>query len=122
MLKVFYRLTKPGIVYGNAITIVAGFFLASQGHIDFGLLLATVAGISLVIAGACVFNNYIDRGIDKKMARTKKRAIASGAVTPVVALSYASLLAAIGFVLLLVFTNLLTGLIAAIGFIFYVVL
>src|SRR5256885_2016537 len=105
MLKTYYRLTKPGIVYGNAVTVIAGFLLASVGDVNWGLFLATLVGISLVIASACVFNNYIDRDLDKKMARTKKRALASGSIAAVNALSYASLLGLVGFGLLFIFTN-----------------
>src|SRR6266581_790040 len=96
-VKTYYRLTKPGIIYGNVLTATAGFLLASKGHVDFWRLVATIAGISLVIASACVFNNYIDRGIDKKMARTKKRALVRGIISPQTALIYAVALGLMGF-------------------------
>ncbi len=86
------------------------------------LLLQTLVGISFIIASACVFNNYIDRHIDAKMARTKKRALVNGSITGPQALTFASILGVIGAGSLLLFTNLLTLLIAAIGFIVYVVL
>lgn len=34
------------------------------------LLLATVIGLSLVVASGCVLNNCIDRDIDRHMERT----------------------------------------------------
>ncbi|MFZ2832038.1 MAG: protoheme IX farnesyltransferase, partial [Minisyncoccia bacterium] len=37
MIKDYYSLTKPGIIYGNAITVVAGFMLASKGAPDWWL-------------------------------------------------------------------------------------
>ena len=122
MLGAYYRLTKPGIVYGNAITAAGGFLLASKRHIDIGLLLATLAGLSLIIASACVFNNYIDRDIDKKMVRTKKRALVSGIISGRNALIYASLLGLTGGLILGLFTNLLTLSIALAGLFAYVVL
>src|SRR5581483_5520164 len=103
--KDYYRLTKPGIVYGNIITGLAGFLLASKAKVDFGLLAAAVAGLGLIIASACVFNNFLDRSIDKKMRRTGKRALVTGAISLKVALVYASVLAATGLVLLVIFTN-----------------
>ena len=61
----YYQLTKPGIIYGNIITTIGGFFLAAGTHLHLVLFVATVLGSSLVIASGCVFNNYLDRGIDE---------------------------------------------------------
>jgi len=122
LLRAYYRLTKPGIVYGNDLTAAGGFLLASRSHIDFGLLLAMLVGLSLVIASACVFNNYIDRDIDKKMSRTKNRALVSGQISGPAALSFASVLLIFGVLILGFFTNLLTMLIALAAVFAYVVL
>lgn len=122
MLKTYYYLTKPGIIYGNALTALGGFLLASDGSVRFGLLLATIVGISLIIASACVFNNYIDKDIDKKMARTKKRALVRGVVAERNAVLYAGVLGALGFLVLSAYTNLLTVIIGMVGFVDYVVL
>jgi len=92
LLKDYYHLTKPGIIRGNLISAIAGFLLASKGNVKVGLFVATLMGLSMVIASAGVFNNYIDRDIDRKMARTKKRALVSGAITGRNALIYASIL------------------------------
>ena len=73
-MKTYYQLAKPGIVYGNAITALAAFVFASHQHVHIPLLLATLAGLSLCIASACVLNNIIDRDIDSRMERTKQRA------------------------------------------------
>lgn len=121
MLREYYKLTKPGIIRGNLITATAGFFLAAQGHIEWALLAATLAGIAFVIASGCVFNNYIDRGIDKKMDRTKDRALVSGKISGQSALLYATVLGVIGFTLLAVFTNALTVALGIAGVILYVV-
>ncbi len=120
-LKSYYWLTKPGIIYGNALSAAAGFFLASQGKINFGLLLAVLGGSSLVIASACVYNNYIDRDIDKKMERTKKRALVSGEISGRSALVFATILGAAGFLVLLQLTNIVTVLVGVVGFVDYVV-
>ena len=78
-------------------------------------------GISAVIASAGVFNNYIDRDIDQKMARTKKRALVRGAITGRNALIYASILGVSGELILEIYTNWLTALITLFGFVMYVV-
>lgn len=121
MIKVYYHLTKPGIIFGNIITAVGGFFLASKGDIDVELFLATLVGLSFVIASACVFNNYIDRGIDIKMARTKNRALVKHLISDRDAIIYAVGLGIIGVLVLFFLTNLLTVSIALLGFFFYVV-
>jgi len=122
LLKTYYRLNKPGIIYGNALTLTGGFLLASKGHIDLITYLAVLAGTVLVIASACVLNNYIDRDIDKLMARTEKRALAQGTISGRAALSFATVLGITGFVILMIWTNRLTVIIGAIALIDYVVL
>ncbi|MEC8641118.1 MAG: protoheme IX farnesyltransferase, partial [Pseudomonadota bacterium] len=52
--KRYLSVTKPGIIMGNAISVTGGFLLASRGDIDYWLLLATLIGLSLVVASGCV--------------------------------------------------------------------
>lgn len=120
MIKDYYTLTKPGIIYGNGITLVAGFLLASGSHVAYGLLLLTLIGLSLVIASGCVFNNYIDRDIDALMERTKKRALVRGVISHAHALIFGAILGVIGFCMLLLFTNWITFIAACVGFFVYV--
>ncbi|MBS0621399.1 MAG: protoheme IX farnesyltransferase [Verrucomicrobia bacterium] len=118
----YYLLTKPGIILGNLITVAAGFLLASTAGIDVGLFFATLMGLAFIIASACVFNNFIDREVDKKMERTKKRPLAAGLISGNRAIVFAIFLGIIGNALLLLFTNLLALLVADIGFFIYVLL
>lgn len=118
--KKYYYLTKPGIIRGNAITAAAGFLLASKNEFHLGTFVAMLVGISLVIASACVLNNYIDRKIDAKMERTKKRALVSGSISVQNAIIFASILG-FGGLVSLSFTNLLAICLALIGVVFYVV-
>ncbi len=121
-LKAYLLLAKPGIIMGNAITATAGFALASKGRFDPGLFLATLAGLSLIIGSACVFNNYIDRNVDLKMERTKARALAIGVISVERALFFAVCLLLSGIAVLMVATNLLSVSIALFGFFSYVLL
>jgi protoheme IX farnesyltransferase len=122
MLKTYYHLTKPGIIYGNAISTIAGFFLASQGHPNWFLLLATLIGISLVIASACVVNNVLDRDIDDLMERTRHRALVQKTIPTKHAVIYGIILGLIGFLILFFYANHLTAGIGFIGWFVYVVL
>lgn len=122
MIKQYYLLIKPGIIFGNGIPAIAGFFLASKGQINLILFFVMLVGLSLVIASACVINNYIDRNIDKKMVRTKNRALAANTIPVISAILSAVILGIAGFSLLFFYTNLLTAFLAFIGFFFYVVM
>ncbi|ANI28301.1 protoheme IX farnesyltransferase [Yersinia entomophaga] len=120
MIKQYLQVTKPGIIFGNLISVVGGFLLASKGDIDYPLFLATLIGVSLVVASGCVFNNYIDRDIDCIMERTKNRALVKGLIEPKITLIYASVLGIAGMLLLYVAANVLAMALAVIGFIIYV--
>ncbi|HHQ6539807.1 TPA: heme o synthase [Serratia fonticola] len=120
MIKQYLQVTKPGIIFGNLISVVGGFLLASKGSIDYPLFLSTLLGVSLVVASGCVFNNYIDRDIDKKMERTKNRVLVKGLIAPSVSLVYATLLGIAGFALLYIAANPLAMWLAVMGFVVYV--
>jgi protoheme IX farnesyltransferase len=120
MIKQYLQVTKPGIIFGNLISVVGGFLLASKGSIDYPLFLATLVGVSLVVASGCVFNNYIDRDIDKKMERTKNRVLVKGLIAPSVTLVYATALGIVGFALLYIAANPLAMWLAVMGFVVYV--
>jgi protoheme IX farnesyltransferase len=120
VFKEYYQLAKPGIIYGNAVTAIGGYFLATRGHFNLVTFLGMLVGISLVIGSACVFNNYIDRDIDQRMARTKKRALVSGSISTTSALTYGTVLGVIGALVLFFTTNTLTLVVGLFGVIMYV--
>lgn len=120
MLRKYLFLTKPGILFGNFITTLGGFFLATQGSIDILLLLLTLIGTTLVVASGCVVNNVIDQDIDIKMQRTQNRALVKKTISPTVALVYAFVLGLIGFSILWFGVNGYAFLFAVIGFVVYV--
>jgi protoheme IX farnesyltransferase len=118
----YYSLTKPGVLYGNALSAAAGFLLASGRDIRWALFLYTLIGTTLVIASACVINNYLDQDIDSKMARTKQRALVAGTVSGRGAVLFGMALGVIGLTILIAGTNPLVVAIGIAGFIDYVVL
>jgi protoheme IX farnesyltransferase len=120
LIKKYLFVTKPGIAFGNLITATGGFLLAAKGRIDIAVLLPTVIGISLVVASGCVFNNCIDRKMDRKMARTRSRIIAQGLMSSKAAVFYASLLCMVGIAILWAATNILCIVIVLAGFAVYV--
>ncbi|WP_188474476.1 heme o synthase [Hafnia psychrotolerans] len=120
MIKQYLQVTKPGIIFGNLISVIGGFLLAAKGNIDFPLFLATLVGVSLVVASGCVFNNFIDRDIDRIMERTKNRALVKGLIPPKTTLVYATILGIVGFALLYIGANPLAMWLAVMGFVIYV--
>lgn len=121
-IKTYYYLAKPGIVYGNALAAIAGYFLGAHGSPSLSVFTSMLIGICAVMASACVYNNVIDRDIDLKMERTKKRAVPMGKVSTAHALIFANALLIIGVLVLVFGTNTLTTLIAIAGHVAYVVL
>ena len=121
MIKAYYLLTKPGIIYGNALTAAGGFFLASRGYIDLRLFVAMLFGLAFVIGSSCIFNNLLDRNIDAKMERTKKRALVTKIIPVPHALIYGIVLGLLGSFILYSSTNILTLLTALFGMFFYVI-
>lgn len=116
MMKRYFQVTKPGIIIGNLISVAGGFFLAARGDIDWALMAATVIGLSLVVASGCAINNCIDRDIDAKMQRTRNRVTVTGAISARSALIFGVILGAVGFSLLVIFTNAIAVLFAATGY------
>ncbi|MBM3261280.1 protoheme IX farnesyltransferase [Candidatus Kaiserbacteria bacterium] len=120
-IRAYTTLTKPGIILGNIITALAGFFLASQGTIDIGLLCAMLAGLSLVVASGCVLNNVYDRDIDALMERTRSRALARGLIPVHYAIAFSAMVGLLGAWILFAYTNPLTLAVAVFGFFMYTV-
>lgn len=122
-IKSYYYLTKPGIIYGNVLSTIAGFLLGAGLNIDVLLFFSTILGTALVIASSCVINNYTDREIDRKMKRTKNRALAQGTISRNNAFVFAAALGGLGFAILILFTNPLVvfaGIIAMVSYtVFY---
>lgn len=120
----YYSLTKPGVLYGNVLTAAAGFLLAAGFLREFDtlLFLATVIGTTLVIASACVLNNVLDRDIDDRMERTKKRATVSGSIGVRNAVIFSIVLFVLGNAVLVAWTNWLVVATGLVGFFTYVVL
>ncbi|PTM56435.1 heme o synthase [Desmospora activa] len=78
--KDYLSLVKPGITFSNLMAMVTGFGLASGGHGDLVVLMWTLLGTGLVVAGGCAWNNAHDRDIDQLMIRTRLRPVPAGRI------------------------------------------
>ena len=70
---------------------------------DLWLMVLFLVGAVVMRGCGCAYNDYVDRDIDAKVARTATRPIPSGAVTPSQALAFAIILGWVGFVVLIQF-------------------
>ncbi|MNF42549.1 Protoheme IX farnesyltransferase [compost metagenome] len=105
----YLELTKPKVVVLMLITSLVGMFLATRAGVPWTVLVFGNLGIAFCAGAAAAVNHVVDRRIDAVMARTHKRPLAEGRVSPTAALIFALLLALSGQVLLLAFTNPLTA-------------
>ncbi len=121
LLFTYFKLTKPGIVFGNTIAAAGGFFLAARGAIDWITFFGTLLGLVFIMASGCVFNNYVDRALDKKMERTQMRALVKGLITIRQCIIYAFALLALGIAFLATFANELALGVSLFGFFIYVI-
>lgn len=105
----YFELCKPRVVALMLLTAVVGMFLATPGMVPLPLLLNSLIGIGLCAGSAASINHLVDRRIDSIMARTRQRPVAEGRISVKHALYFATLLAVLGFTLLLFYVNALTA-------------
>lgn len=97
-IRVFAKLTKPGIIAGNIISLTSGCVLGSHANVKWSQICILALGAALVIASGCVVNNAYDRDIDALMVRTQRRPMVGGDVTVKAASIFAVLLLFLGLV------------------------
>lgn len=126
LLRQYYDLLKPGIIYGNLLTMTGGFLLAFANapkvNFDWPIIMQLVGmwiGLALVIGSGCVFNNHFDRDIDSLMTRTQKRPTVTGDIDGLQAAIYALILGFFGLLILLTIGNWLTFGLGLIGLFVY---
>jgi heme o synthase len=114
----YITLTKPRVQLLLLLTTVATMEVA--GDPSLGLILLTLLGGALSAGGAGAVNHWYDRDIDVQMARTAKRPIPAGRISPRAALIFGVTLAVLSFVELSLTVNVLAASLALSGFLGYV--
>jgi heme o synthase len=112
VVRDYLDLSKSRIVLMVLITTAAGFLFA-PGGVDPLLMLHTLVGTALVAAGTNALNQYVERGHDAKMLRTRTRPLPAGRITPRAALVFSSAIAVIGTLYLGLTVNWLTATLGA---------
>jgi protoheme IX farnesyltransferase len=118
----YLELCKPKVVALMLLTAIVGMFLASPGWVGFSPLIFGSIGIAFCASSAAAINHLVDRHIDAIMARTQKRPIAKGKVTPKQAMGFAFIMGLVGMLVLVLFVNILTAALTFITLIGYAVI
>ena len=116
----YIALTKPPIMLLLLITALGGMLLAEQGMPSASLVALVMVGGALAAGGASAINHYLDRDIDERMSRTRRRPIPSHRTSPREAWVFGVLLNVGAFVVFAAGVNLLSAILALSGTLFYV--
>jgi protoheme IX farnesyltransferase len=109
ILHQYLELTKPRVVALIVFTAIIGMFLAVPGMVPLRPLVFGTIGIWLAAASAAAINHLIDQRIDRLMARTSHRPLATGALTSTQVLVFAVVLGALSMTILIALVNALTA-------------
>lgn len=116
----YLSLTKPRISVLFAITGLAALLVEGSLRDKPATLWLVVLAIFLTGGSANAFNQYFEREVDKKMARTaKKRALPSGKLSPNQALAFSVITGIVGTWILLAWGGLMAALLGVITILFY---
>ena len=116
------EICKPRIAVLVLVTTFAGMWLAASTALTFDIVLFTLLGTGLASAASGAFNNYVDREVDKLMARTRMRALPSGRLHPQQALWLGVMLSLWSFAILFYLVNPLTAILVQATTFSYVVI
>ncbi|WP_433188472.1 heme o synthase [Actinoallomurus sp. CA-150999] len=120
LVRAYVALTKPRIIELLLITTIPVMFLAAGGLPPLWPVIATLVGGMLSAGGANVLNCYIDRDIDAKMRRTRRRPLPMVQVTPKETLLFGIALSVASTVFLALAVNPLSAGLSVFAILFYV--
>ena len=108
-MREYWALTKPRVVALIVFTAFVGMFLAVPGLPPLRESVFGFIGIWLAAASAAAVNHLIDQRIDRVMARTAHRPLATGALKPAQVLAFAVFLGALSMAMLISMVNPITA-------------
>lgn len=118
----YWTLTKPRVTQLAVFCAVIGMFLATPDFPGWHKLIAGTVGIWLLAGAAFAVNCLVEREIDSRMARTARRAIASGEISVRATVLLSLLVGGTGMAVLYFYVNALTMWLTCATFIGYAVI
>ncbi len=115
----YLELCKPRVVSLMLLTVLVGMYLSTSHLVEVSILLPSLVGIALCAGSAAAVNHLVDKRIDMLMARTKKRPVARGRISPKQALIFAITMGSIGLFILSYWVNSLTAILSFLTLIGY---
>ena len=108
LLKSYYQLCKPNVVYMMLICAFVGMLLAEQTVSSYSYLFIALTGIALCAASAAAINQVVDREADASMTRTDQRPLPKGDLSVMHASIFAFVIGLLGALILYLYVNTLT--------------
>lgn len=116
----YIALAKPRVTLMVLGTAGLGLYIAPTGPLRTGQTLGVLAGTMAIVAGANALNMYLERDIDGRAARTRRRPLPTGRIAPAAALVFGLLLGLLALPLLWLSANLLTAGLGLLALLIYV--
>ena len=108
-ISILIELSKFNILSLVLVATFLGFYLGSEGILNYNKLILTLIGTALTAAGSGSLNHYLEKDADKKMQRTRNRPLPSGNLSPLFAVLYGTSMVVFGSIFLAFYANILTG-------------
>jgi len=89
-------LSKPRVLLMVLATTLVGYFVAFTGPADYVRIAHLLFGTVLAAGGTLALNQYVERDVDARMERTKRRPLPDGRLQPLEALVFSGLLTSLG--------------------------
>jgi len=117
----YLALTKPRVSSLVLMTTAVGFWLGMRTAAQLALLLPVCVGTALVVGGANALNQWMERGPDALMQRTRHRPLPAGRMSPEAAFRFGLGLSVAGLALLATLVNVLSACLAASAWAIYLI-
>lgn len=101
----YLELAKPRIGTFVFLVVLASCYIATSGACSLAIMFSAAFGTLLVGASASAMNHWLERNLDRQMARTADRPLPSGRISSAEALMFAALTMFAGSALLLCTNN-----------------